>query len=137
MWSWLEKVKSFVSNVTDRILGRDAVAAIGEANTEIHVTEVRALTDDLILDRIDVGAWERGMREVIKESYIQEYLLGRGGAGQLMATDYGSIGGMIADQYRYLDGFAADIANGNLTAGQIEARASMYARSRSEERRVG
>src|SRR3990172_5287183 len=132
MWSWLERVKSFVSNITDRILGRDAVAAIGEANTEIHVTEVRALTDDLILDRIDIGAWERGMREVIKEAYIQEYLLGRGGAGQLIAADYGSIGGMVGEQYKYLSGFAQEIANGNLTAGQIETRVAMYARSSRE-----
>ena len=132
MWSWLEKIKSFISNVTDRILGRDAVAAVGEANTEIHVTEVRTLTDDLILDRIDVGAWERGMREVIKESYLHEYLLGRGGASQLMAADYGSIGGMVGEQYKYLSGFAQEIAEGKLTAGHIGTRAAMYARSARE-----
>ena len=132
MWSWLEKVRSFVSNVTDRILGRDAVAAVGEANTAIHVTEIRVLIDNLVNDRIGIGDWQLGMREIIKESYIQEYLLGRGGVSQMLAQDYGSIGGMIADQYRYLDGFAADIANGNLTAGQIEMRAAMYARSSRE-----
>src|SRR3990172_1755902 len=133
MWSWLEKVKSFVSNVTDRILGRDAVAAIGEANTEIHITEVRTLTDDLILDRIDVGAWERGMREVIKEAYVQQYLLGRGGVSQMMAQDYGSIGGMVGSQYHpYLDNFAKEIAEGKLSAGQIHTRAEMYIASSGE-----
>jgi len=81
---------------------------------------------------ITLGQWERNMREQIKEEYIRQYLLGRGGRDLMTPVDWGSIGGMCADQYRYLDGFAAEIATGELSEKQIAARSAMYLHSARE-----
>lgn len=64
--------------------------------------------------------WHELMRQEIKREYIRQYLVGRGGLDQMTAQDWGSIGGMLAEQYGYLDGFAGQV--GNLTEGQIKVR---------------
>jgi hypothetical protein len=67
-------------------------------------------------------AWYNDMRQELKEEYIRQYLLGRGGLAQMTAEDWGSIGGSLAEQYRFLDGFRDAIEDGNLTEGQIKVR---------------
>lgn len=76
--------------------------------------------------------FETMMRERIKRAYIEQYLVGRGGRAKMTQVDWGSIGGMLAEQYRYLDGFAAEVAAGVLSAKQISARSRMYVRSSKE-----
>ena len=75
--------------------------------------------------------WVRLMRQEIKEEYIRQYLLGRGGLPQMTATDWGSIGGMLNEQYHpYLQRFYGQL--GELTEAQIAARARMYVWSSRE-----
>lgn len=47
-------------------------------------------------------------------------------------ADWGSTGGIIADQYRYLGGFAREVAAGTLTEAQVAARSRMYINSGRE-----
>jgi len=76
--------------------------------------------------------WNTLVREELKQEYVRQYLLGIGGREQMTAANWGSIGGMLADQYRYLDGFAAEIAAGDLSQAQIQARLRMYVNSARE-----
>ena len=81
---------------------------------------------------LNADDWYSLMREEIKGEYIRQYLLGIGGVSQMNAQRWGQVGGMIADQYRYLENFRDEIAAGNLTEAQIAARSQMYMRSASE-----
>lgn len=76
--------------------------------------------------RLTPGDWRALMREELKGEYIRQYLLGRGGLPQMRPSDWGRVGGMLAEQYEYLEGFAAQV--GGLTEGQIKTR---LARERS------
>jgi len=78
---------------------------------------------------ISVAAWEAEMQEQIKREYIRQGLLGYGGREQMDARRWGSLGGQIGNQYRYLDRFAGDIATGDLSEAQIRARSRMYIES--------
>jgi hypothetical protein len=71
-------------------------------------------------------------REELKGEYIREYLLGIGGREQMGQPDWGSIGGMLADQYRYLDGLIAELEAGTLSPEQLAARIDMYINSARE-----
>ncbi|MBE9478879.1 MAG: hypothetical protein IMY80_02855 [Chloroflexi bacterium] len=73
-----------------------------------------------------------GMRRELKNEYIRQYMLGRGGYEQMTYADWGSVGGDLASQYRYIDGFADDLLAGDLTPGQIETRSGMYSNSARE-----
>ena len=87
---------------------------------------VDVLTARLASGSITVQQWTAAMREQIKTAYTQQYILGRGGVGAMSQADYGRIGGMLTEQYRYLDQFAREIAQGKLSPGQIAMRARMY-----------
>lgn len=72
------------------------------------------------------------MRGEIKREYIRQYLLGAGGRDQMTQADWGRIGGMLKEQYGYLNGFADALAAGQLSEAQIAARAAMYVNSARE-----
>jgi hypothetical protein len=132
MWGWLRRARQFVNRAVNRILGRDAMRTLGAANVAAMEGGALGLTDQLVADQLTVGQWQAAMRAQIKSAYIQQYTLGIGGVDRLTQADYGSIGGMLAEQYRYLDNFAAEIAAGELTPEQIRARSAMYLRSSRE-----
>lgn len=99
--------------------------------------EVTGAVGDVLAGYAGQGALNAGdfgalFREEIKREYIRQYLLGIGGRGQMTAADWGSIGGMLREQYRFLDGFLAEIAAGDLTEAQVMARARMYINSARE-----
>jgi hypothetical protein len=83
---------------------------------------------------INVNDWKDTMRQEIKDEYIRQYLSSMGGREFMTQKDWGSIGGMLTEQYKYLDNFANDIATGELSEAQIMARSSMYVNSASEAR---
>lgn len=132
MWGWLEKAKSFINTVTGKVMGAAEKFGISLGIAAAKGAETAPITANLASGAITLGAWETEMRALIKSEYIQQYLLGIGGLEQMTAQDWGSIGGMLADQYRYLSNFAAEIAAGSLTQEQIEARIQMYINSSRE-----
>ena len=82
--------------------------------------------------------WHEMMREEIKKEYLRQYVLGRGGKGSMTQADWGSVGGMLIEQYhgtkkhKGLDGFYAAVKAGDLSEDQIRARAAMYVNSARE-----
>jgi hypothetical protein len=114
----------YVSSVQVRKWADEAIDASAEG--------ARGLASLLATDRLALGDWQGMMREGIKEQYVAQYIAGRGGIEQMTQTDWGSVGGMLREQYRYLDGFAREVAAGNLTEGQIAARSRMYFNSSRE-----
>jgi hypothetical protein len=99
-----------------------------EASHNISDTLSQFVSDGLI----NVDDWNKSFREEIKGEYIRQYLTGRGGLEQMTQADWGSVGGMLKEQYSYLEGFSQDIASGNLSEAQIEARSQMYINSARE-----
>lgn len=78
-------------------------------------------------DELTVPQFERAMRERIKLSTTTEYVFGRGGRQAVTVADREAIGGLVKEQWRYLNDFAQAAANGELSAAGIENRAGMYA----------
>ena len=83
---------------------------------------------------ITLNQWVLSSREAIKETYINQYLLGVGGRGNMTQADYGRIGNMLANQYGFLQNFALDIQNGRYDESEtgIEARLKMYIESSTQ-----
>jgi hypothetical protein len=86
-----------------------------------------------------INWWQETMRTQIKHETFRQYMAGLGGRSALTQQDYGSIGGMLSEQYRHLDSFAAKIAAGEYSDKQITAISRMYIRSAHEafERAAG
>lgn len=132
MWKWDSQNRRYYDLEIGQYMARDKVLGYVQAmiDTAVPVTDTLA---NLVIDaRISPADWQFLMREEIKREYITQYLLGIGGRAQMTPTDWGSIGGMLKEQYGHLDGFLQDILDGKLSEAQIAARSKMYSRSARE-----
>lgn len=132
-WKWNEKAARYMwVNGKTRFLSRAQVMSWVDASLRASTqatSTLAQLAHDKMLSPAD---WQTAMRREIKDEYIRQYLLGRGGRDQMTSKDWGKLGAMLKEQYKYLDGFQADVAAGNLTQDQIRARSEMYVNSARE-----
>ena len=125
-WGYDPRIHNFRNLDTGRIVSRRKVQVWSDDFISTTGGDSDALADMLIAGTLDLPEWERRMRELIKETYIAEYMLGRGGLNQMTFRDWGVLGHELRDQYQFLSGFAADIAAGRLSPAQLKNRARMY-----------
>jgi hypothetical protein len=92
----------------------------------------RELTRQLAAGEVSVAQWEREVRALVKRVYVAEYALGAGGHAMVTQRGWGSVGGLLASQYRYLRGFAEDVAAAMLSEAQIAARTTLYLESAAQ-----
>lgn len=117
---------------TGQFLSASNVLALADEAIAVNGGGVAQASELLLADKLSVAEWVTAFRKQLKIEYSQEYLLGRGGIGQMTQSDYGRIGGLLRDQYRYLDRFAKEVAEGNLSPGQIRYRSDLYAKAARE-----
>ena len=115
----------FLSN-TD-VIG--IVNGIADRTTGDPVTTINTMLAD---GRLNTADWKTGFARQIKNAYIQQAELAAGGRSQMTPQMWGSVGGSVREQYRYLDKFAKQIESKQLTPVQIEARTKMYINSSRE-----
>jgi hypothetical protein len=70
--------------------------------------------------------WEKHIAKHIKNTTITVYKIAKPDAN---SSDYGKIGAHLKKQYLYLRNFSREIAKGNLSEAQINARATQYLQS--------
>ena len=130
MWKWDPIVSRYRNIETGRFIARETVLGYVEAST----LATGLATDDLALMLTDgilgPAEWRLAMRSQIKREYIRQYILGKGGLEQMTQVDWGSIGGMLKEQYGWLNGFTDALPE--LSEGQITARSKMYINSARE-----
>lgn len=131
-WKWNETAARYYNTETGRFLSR--AEALGYVDESIKAT---SSATDLLASYVSDGMiaptdWHDLMKREIKNEYIREYILGKGGRAQMTQVDWGSIGGMLKEQYGYLDGFAELVASGDLSEAAIRSRSRMYINSARE-----
>ena len=131
-WKWNKTAGRYYDTDTGRFLSRArALEYVDEsiAATESVVDTLAGYVADGFLapDDFAVLAWEE-----VKEEYIRQYMLGRGGRAQMTQADWGSVGGSLSEQMRYFKPFMEEVAKGNLSKGQIRSRLRMYINSARE-----
>lgn len=94
--------------------------------------------------QLSPGNWRQQFRQEIKDEVIRQYILGRGGRDRMTQADWGRCGGIIAEQYRWIDGgfttpegrqvvgLVNEISAGTVSEAQIAARSRMYVNSARE-----
>lgn len=132
MYRWDVGAKRYRDTETGRFLSREAALGMADQSMQAGRSAVRTLAELVAGGQLSAEDWREKMRQEIKDEYIRQYLAARGGKSQMTQEDWGSIGGMLTEQYRYLDGFYGEVAAGSLSEGQIAARASMYVNSARE-----
>jgi len=84
------------------------------------------IVNDLFEQRIDHQQWTLQARQTVKQQFIAQYMLGRGGRAAMTQSDWGRVGAMLKQQYQYLQRFEQDLIDGKLTEAQARVRLQMY-----------
>ena len=125
--------------------GSAGLAALGieqRAGTFVSGKRLRAVRDDWIASKrpiadnlaarykagdITITDWIMETRAELKSAHIAQYVLARGGLGNMTQADYGRIGAKLREQYGFLNDFAAKIIdNPQWSEAYIAARSQMY-----------
>jgi hypothetical protein len=131
-WGWDPTAKRYRDLDTGRFMLRSEVLAWVEESLDASTVATDQLAQFVIDGVVSPADFGLLMRQELKEEYIRQYLLGIGGRAQMTPADWGSIGGMLADQYRYLDRFVVEISSGTIPPGSLLLRVRMYANSARE-----
>ncbi len=88
------------------------------------------LADNLATGGMTLGDWQYAMRQELRDAHATFLAIAAGGdRSKVNPDDWLKLGSELQSQYKFLEGFAQDIADGKVTGGGIAARASMYAGS--------
>lgn len=125
-YTWIPDRKRYRDEQSGRLLTERRMHTLRDRWVKDLKSRVRDLADGLDEGTLQVGDWERQMRQIVKDAHVDQYQLGRGGRNVMTQRDWGRLGRALRTQYEYLNGFARDIADGKLSTAQIKSRAAMY-----------
>jgi hypothetical protein len=109
------------------MVSRERIMALIQERIDYHAREIVRLSQALTDGRITLAQWQQGMADRLKTLHLQQAALARGGWQNITPADKRRVTLLLKEQYRYLDGFARDIAAGKLSPAQIRWRAGLYA----------
>ncbi len=132
LWYWDDSVKRYRSPETGRFVGIDDMNSLRAEFMTTQRLRLEGLTDGYSSGTIDYTTYHKQVNDIIRETYIDNYVMGAGGRNNMTQKDWGSVGGMLKEQYGYLNPFMAEIESGKLSPAQIDARMRMYINSANE-----
>jgi len=126
-YRWDTASRRFRNAESGRYVSASTVYAARQGLIDAAAARVEAVCAELASGDLSVEAWTQQMRAIVKQTTIEQYLLGHGGVKTMTQSDWGRIGYQLREQYGYLQNFAHNIdAGGALTDAQIAARAVLY-----------
>jgi len=134
-FGFLRKIGQFINRTANRILGRGDVLVQSERMVGLATADhLTPLAVGLSEGTTTLPAWQTAMRSNIKNLYIDQYMIDRGGKAMMTQQDYGRLGAMLKDQYRYLDRYAGDLAGMDVLEREayIRNRSQLYANASNE-----
>ncbi len=124
-----KKIQRYRYRDTGRFLSQQAVQNLTQKAISQTQTDVGVISDLLVQGKISLGTWEGETARSLKILHTQETLLGKGGEKQVNQRDYGLLGSKLKGEYKYLRGFAEDLASGEISEAQFRWRTNLYIQS--------
>jgi hypothetical protein len=110
-----------------RMVKNEAVIAEMENVLSGVKGEMIGLSQQLQNSEIGLQEWYNGMRSRMKVIHGIEAAIAKGGWAQMTQSDWGAVGAITKQQYRFLNNFAAQIEDGLPLDGRFLLRTGMYA----------
>lgn len=130
-WTWDAKTKRF-RRPDGRFISFTEVLGLRDQFADAVKTGGDRLIAQLAGGEITIQEWVLTARQQVKETYMVQYMLGRGGRYAMTPADFGRVGAMVKQQYQRLQSFAEDMRQGRHTVGQAQARFQLYFESSSQ-----
>lgn len=131
-WHWDISANRYRDDITGQFISHLHVLNLIDQSMLTATYVADSLAGFVASGTLSALDWKVAFQAEIKGEYIRQYLAGIGGRKMMTPADWGSVGGMLKEQFQWLDGFYNDIVSGKLTEGQIRARMAMYINSGRE-----
>jgi hypothetical protein len=115
------------SGATGRFTSRRDILGLLESQSNATEQRIGDLTNAVMEGRITPAVWQEQMRTEVKRQVLQQTSLGAVGWDQVSQAEYGRAGADLRGLYAKIAGTAQDIADGNVSMAQAQARANEYA----------
>lgn len=112
IWAWDAKLKQYRHLASGKIIGPKRMLELRDLYTDRQALRAEGLTAQLVKGEISLQDWLLAQRKLIKETYLSQYAMARGGRSQMTPQDYGRLGADLKKQYTYLQAFGHDIQAG-------------------------
>ena len=105
-----------------------------DIRTSIFNNDVENLAERVFTGEVSVGQFEESMKKLIRELHTANAAIGKGGWNEMTWQDWGRLGPIMKEQYRYLHGFSEYIADNKDTMSieYLKARSRMYGNASSQ-----
>ncbi len=124
---WNEKAAQYVSIATGRFVSRNVIRGQLDKVIDASSKTMKALSQQLRDGKINLAQWQAGMMQQIKTTHLAGAAMQRGGWQQMTQSDFGRVGQIVREEYKYLRQFADDIASGKVPLdGNVGRRAALY-----------
>jgi hypothetical protein len=124
---WVPAQARYRDNTTGRFISRTTVLAYNRESIEAAGNQLKLLSARVKNSELSASEFTTLFRREVQDEFIRQYISGRGGLGSMAQSDWGRIGRALRDQYKFADGFIADIPT--MSEAAIANRANMYAKA--------
>ena len=131
LWYWDDSAQRYRGS-DGRFIGVAQMQELREVFMNQQKLRLADLTTQFNSQQITFEQFRDATKLIIKDTYIDMYAMGAGGRNNLSHRDWGRIGAMLKEQWKFLRGMFADIAKGKLSVEQIINRLAMYINSANE-----
>lgn len=114
---------------TGRFVSSDSVTSQMRRHVAATFDTLEGLTDQLYDGSITVQQWQAAVASELKDAHLAQSMFARGGKLNMTSVEYGRVGGVLRDEYRYLSRFADGIAAGRQSRAQALARIRQYGKA--------
>ncbi len=135
LWVWEDDLKRYRNTSTGRFIGAKDMQDLRIQFMDQQKASISTLLTRYHDGSIDIFELEQNIKDIIKTTYIDMYAMGAGGRNNITQADWGRIGAMLKEQYGvdgYLKNLMNQLANGEISYAQANARLKMYINSANE-----
>lgn len=134
LWIWEDNTRRYRNTKTGRFIGINQMQDLRREFVDQQKVVIQGLIERYLdnPNRTNAKALNKDIRNIIKETYIDLYAMGAGGRNSMSHRDWGRIGAMVKEQYGYLNNLIDQLAKGDISPAQANARLKMYANSANE-----
>lgn len=122
---WDAKVRRYRYKTSGKFVPKAAFEELTKGHILRKKAELRAIGEKFA-DKGGFVQFQKAGWSTIKTTFTQQYLLGRGGIGQMEDSDYATLKKELRYQAKMWKGFAQDIKAGGMTRAQLQMRLAMY-----------
>lgn len=125
-YSYSHSARRYRSDATGKFVSRTDIVGLLDSQVSGLERRLGALTTAMHEGQLAPAWWAEQMRTELRRAHLQERALGAGGWDRLTASDYGSIGRRLRDDYARIVNLAQGIQDGAVTLPQALNRITGY-----------